>query len=370
MRWLLVCATLFTFSLEAMSKTSSSPGDDPLSAETPPQKKQSFNPFERKEPSPPFDANLFRRDAQVLSGSGEFLFWTVNNGCLDYALKMKTPAWGPTNSYAQGTMESGSYNWDPGFRIGLTYFRAPRYWEVRGTYTRLSCRGSNTASKPSPDADYLTATWPQIIAGPLTEAESYLHMNYNLFDLNVDRYFIPNPHLRLRLVAGMVVAWIDQFWAVHYQDAVVTGSSIQNRWKFTGAGLKGGTIADWYWGRDIYITAMGMTGVLVGYYTNSSVQTTNYQPSPDYNSEVPVRNMQFSDTRPAFFAQMSLGPSWQKNFTHHRMEIFAGYEFTFWANINQIYHSTSGAPSYPKETWINSSMTGLQGLTTRMTLDF
>lgn len=319
---------------------------------------------------PPFDADLFRRDAQVFSVHGEFLYWTVNEGSLGYALKMQNPAWGPTPSYAQGTMESGTYNWDPGFRIALSYFRAPRYWEVKSSYTRVTFDGTNHCNKPSPDGDYLTGTWPQIVPAPLAGAKSYLHMNYNLYDITISRFYNPNPHLRLRVVAGFIVPWIDQDWKVTYWDSAQRNTVIQNRWRFVGGGMKSGMTFDWYWGNNVYMTGMGNIGVAVGSYTNRSRQTTNYQPDPADDTSVPIRNMKIYNTRPAFMAQMLFGPSYQKNFDCSRLELFIGYEFNAWANLNEIYHSTASGPFGSKETWNSTSWTGLQGLTFRTTVDF
>ena len=216
MQWLLLCASALSLPLLA------------------------FHPMGKPctEEPPPFDADLFRRDAQVFSVHAEFLFWTVNEGALDYALKMKHPAWGPSPSYAQGTMESGTYDSDPGFRIAFSFFRAPRYWEVRSSYTRLTCSGNNDASKPGATTEFLTGTWPQIIPSPLTGASSHLHMNYNLYDLTIARFYNPNPHLRLRLIAGFMVPWMDQEWTVQYGNAAQFNTTLTNRWRFVGGGIK------------------------------------------------------------------------------------------------------------------------------------
>lgn len=349
MRWILACAVIFALSAD----------------EKPPLKEK----VKEKTP-PPFDADLFRRNEQVTSAHAEVLYWTVNEGALDYALKMRHSAWGPTASYAQGTMKSGTFDWDPGFRITLSYFRAPRFWEVRGSYTRLTCSGDDHTNKPKTDTKFITGTWPQILTAPLASATSHLHMNYNVFDLNINRFYNPNPHLRIRLLAGFITSWIDQYWKVRYTDSSLNNSIIRNRWKFVGAGLKGGLMFDWYWGNNVYMTGTGSVGSLVGRYTNSSEQTTTVQPDPTDNTSVPIRDMHLTNTRPAFTAQMSFGPSWQKNFEHQRVEVFLGYELNVWANLNEIYHSTSGAPTQTKETWINSSWTGLQGATFRITADF
>ncbi len=359
MRWILICGTAFALPLDAMSMKVSGPEEMRLAIETP-------EPAEEV----PFDADLFRKDVQVFSGHLEFLYWTVDEGALDYALKMRHSAWGPSPSYAQGRMESGTFGWDPGFRASFSFFRATRYWEVRWSYTRLTVRGNDCENKPSNPTKFITGTWPQITTGALASAKSHLHMNYNVVDMNVDRYFVPNPHLRMRVLGGFIVAWIDQDWKVRYTDSSLHNSIIRNRWSFTGAGLKSGMTFDWFWTNDIYVSAVGTTAVLIGSYSNTSEQRTNFQPTPADNTAVPIRDMDFRDTRPAFTMQMMLGPSWQKNFCNARYEVFVGYEINLWANLNQIYHSTSGGPSEAKETWINSSLTGLQGLTTRFTMDF
>ena len=319
---------------------------------------------------PPFDADLFRKDAQVWSGHAEFLFWRVQESSLDYALSMSQSAWGPSNCYASGYFENATFNGDPGFRIGVSFFRAPKYWEVKANYTRLTARGSNSAGKPDPNTQYLTGTWPQVFTNPMAGATSRIHMNYNVADLLVDRVFHPNPHLRLRVLGGGLVAWINQNWDVSYNDSSNNQTAINNQWKFIGGGLSTGTCVDWYWGRDVYITASASFGALLGSYQNRSKQTTNYQISSDYNTSLPLRNAHYKDVRPSFTVQFLFGPSYQKNFTNSRMEFFLGYEINTWMNLHEIYRSTSGSGSAEKQTWINTGAVALQGLTTRLTVDF
>jgi hypothetical protein len=316
------------------------------------------------------EPDLFKRLDQIYAGTVEFLYWGVVEGGLDYALKMRHDAWGPTPSYAQGRYENGTYDFDPGVRLALTYFRAPRHWESKWQYTRMTSRGKNRSSKPSVDQKYLTGTWPQIIPNPLTEATSHLHFNYNVFDWMIDRVFFPNPHLRLRTVGGGLAAWMDQDWKVRYVDSLLQATTIRNKWHFVGAGLKSGIVVDWYWTGSLYMTAHSFFGVLMGHYSNRSKQTTNYQPDSDDNTAIPVRDASYKDIRPAMTAQLILGPSYQKNYDSCRLELFAGFEMNMWVNVNEIYRSTASGPTAGKETWINSSLLALYGLTTRITMDF
>lgn len=317
-----------------------------------------------------FDADLFRKDEQVFSTEAQFLFWRVQESSLDYALSMDQAPWGPDNCYANGHFKNATFNGDPGFRIALSYFRAPKYWEVKAEYTRLTTRGENSAGKPTPDTEYLTGTWPQIFSAPMAKATSNIHMNYNVADLWVDRVFNTNRHLRIRLLGGAIVSWINQNWKIVYNDSANNQTSIQNRWHFIGGGLRVGTMIDWYWGRDVYITAKSTFGALLGNYKNEAKQTTNVQLTANYNTSLPLRDTRFSDVRPSFTAQFLFGPSYQKNFSNSRLECFVGYEINAWMNLQEIYKSTSGSGSAAKETWINTGMIALQGLTSRITVDF
>ncbi|MBS0624905.1 MAG: hypothetical protein JSS32_02505 [Verrucomicrobia bacterium] len=325
----------------------------------------------QKQPEPPpFDADLFRRDEQVISSHVEFLYWTLEEGALDYALKMKTPAWSTvSNSYAQGDFQTASYNFDPGFRLGLSFFRAPRNWEVKWQYTRMTLHGHDNSGPPNASNEYVTGTWPQIVPLPLTGADSNLHFNYNVAEMLIARVFNPNLHLRLRLSGGAIGTWMSQQWIVRYFDPT-NSSRINNKWNYAAGGLKVGTVIDWFWTSDFYITAYGYTGVLMGNYHNHSKQTTTYAVNPGDNTSVPIRNAKLSNIRPSFTMQAAFGPSWQKNFTNTRIEVFAGYEVSLWTNLQELYHSTAGGPSATKETWTTTSTLALQGLTCRVSADY
>lgn len=332
------------------------------------EKEQSLPP----PPPPAYDADLYNRDIETCLLDAELLYWTVNEGALDYAQKMTQPAWSSTTpSYASGKVKSASYHLDPGLRVMVGFFNALKYWDVRGQYTHFICRGQNSTSRPSSPSEFLTGTWPQITTNPLTHAHSDIFFNYNVFHLLISRIFYPNLHLRLRMTGGASSAWIGQDWKMQYFDGGIDkNTTIRNRWHFVGGGLSTGLIADWYWGNHIYLTGSTMISLYMGSYSNRSKQTTTFQVDPSDNTSLPVRNSRLSNTRPALSTQFSIGPSWQQNFGPRRVEVFIGYELTGWFNLQEIRRSSSGAPSVAKETWTETSMLSLQGLTTRLTVDF
>ncbi len=325
-------------------------------------------PQPTNQPGP--DPDLFRKDEQVFSSHIEFLYWVVNENALDYAVKMRSPAWSAgANNYASGKMEHSTYYIDPGFRFTFGFFRAPRYWEVWASYTRLTSRGKNWTSKPEAADEYLTGTWPQILTAPLTGSRTTLHFNYNVVDVMVDRYFIPNPHLRLRTFMGLTGTWMDQNWNIYYSDASANETRIQSQWKYGGVGPRMGIGVDWYWTDDIYFTGRGTFAVLMGPYRNKTRQTTNFAPA-DENTAIPLRNVDYDDSRIAGTMQFILGPSYQRTVGKVRMETFVGYELTAWANVQEVYRSTAGLPAAAKETWINTGILSLQGLTARISVDY
>ena len=310
----------------------------------------------------PYDANLFKQDKAAFSFHGSILFWRVQEGAVDYALKMRNPS-RADHVYAQGDFKKATFDGEPGFRIAANYYRAPNYWEMWAQYTHLSASGSNSVSAGAKPDTYLNGTWPQI-ENPIQRATSSIRLKYNVFDWLVDRVFIPNPHLRLRLLGGATVPWMDQSWKVRYFDersSVIT--QIRNQWDFVGGGIRFGTLLDWYMGCDLYLTGTTTLATVLGSYHNAAKQT-------DRSYSGLIRDARYHDIRPAFSVQALLGLSWQKSFCSTRMELFGGYELNTWFNLQEVYRSTSGSAADSKETWLSTSAIALQGLNLRATVSF
>jgi len=318
-----------------------------------------------------YDSDLFNKDKPVWFANAEFLYWLVNEGALDYAVSMNQSTQ-LSNTCAIGNYKNARFDWSPGLRVSIGYFRAPNYWDAFLQYAYLPGTGTNTSHAPKDANRYLNGTWiePEISTvspAPLHKARSHINLQYHLVDFMFSRRFQPNEHLRVNVFGGPTAAFLYQKWNVFYQDTVGFQSQIRNRWQFEGAGLRLGVKFDWYLGCDLYLTGLASNGLLSGWYKNSAFQNT----TESANSTKPVfRDAHFHDVRLTYTAQFYVGPSWQKRFTNVRTELFAGYEFTTWTNLHQIYRSSFNAPTAAKETYINDSNMSLQGLTVRLTVDF
>lgn len=323
----------------------------------------------------PYDEDLFNKDKTVVFASGEFLYWLVNEGALEYAIKMNKPAWNSEKDTAAiGKYQNAVFHWSPGLRLNVGYFNAPHYWDAIIQYTYLPSSGHTEVKAPSSSDEYLNGTWiqPDMNTGttttpplpaPLRKATSHVELNYNVFDFLFSRRFHLNEHLRVNLFGGLTAASLHQHLKVHYEDINELTSKIRNRWRFDGLGLRAGFKMDWYMGWDLYLTGLASGGIVSGWYKNTAHQKTSLSP-------IPVRHSNYEDHRLSATAQVMLGPSWQKRFNAVRTELVAGYEFTVWNNLQEVYRSSYALPTAAKEPFVNSSMLSLQGLTVRLTVDF
>lgn len=325
---------------------------------------------------PAYDADLYRKDRAVGFATAEFLYWVVNEGAIDYALRMNHPSWTSSyGNYAVGEYRNAQFDWSPGVRAALGYFHAPKYWDVFAQYTYLFAQGTRASHPPEELAQYLNGTWAQPDmfsvdpSVPLAKAKSHIAMHYNVLDLLTSRRFFTNEHLRFNLFGGISSAFIYQNWNTYYTDLNDVREKIRNTWQFEGLGLRLGVKLDWFLGWDFYLTGLASTGLLSGWYRNSMLQRTEALIA-GVNNTVPVRNANFHDTRLTYTVQFMSGLSWQRCFEAFRFEALAGYEFTIWTNLHQIYRSSFSAPTSTKETYINSSDVSLQGMTLRFNLDY
>ena len=311
-----------------------------------------------------WDTDLFSKNNQGYSGHVELLYWKAMEGVMNYAFKTDSVEPAGTTS-AIGQYENATYGMDPGFRLALSFFRAPHYWEVWAQYTRMTSHGSNHITAPTGGNQYLDPVWqassPIGADQTLSEADSSLHLNYNVVDYNFDRVFQPNPHLRLRLIGGLTGAWINQNTNIDYSYLSGDSSSVQLKWNYWGGGFRFGFMGDWYWFEDFYMTSRFTLAGFVGPYKNNNRQTSD---------GIVTRNTRYDDTRAVMNMQLMVGPSWQKVFGKTRLELFAGCEYNIWGNLQEVYDTPPQLPTTSRGAIINKGDLSFIGLTTRATMNF
>jgi hypothetical protein len=130
-------------------------------------------------------------------------------------------------------------------------------------------------------------------------------------------------------------------------------------------------MVDWFLGKGgLFLTAFVSGAIYAGDYHNVSKQKSTDSQGGAFNPSLPLRNTHYQDTRLIPHLQAAVGPSWQQGFGKYRSELFVGYELNLWANLHEVFRTSAAAPTGAKQTFINNSVMGIQGLTVRWNFDF
>lgn len=319
----------------------------------------------------PYDYDLFSKDRECEYLDLEALiFKLLNNqavGSIATSPIQQTNA--TTSPKTSEQIQNLNWLWRPGFRVTVGYFNAPKYWEVMGQYTWFEDRGHKTIKSPDPTQQYLRVGCylpleSTYASAKLNKIQATGQLYYNDLSVLVSRNFYPNAHLRLRVIGGLTSMWAHQ---ESYLENTFTGVSgtLNNKFhsKYWGVGFKMGTSADWYWGKDFYLTGKVFWSIITGRWntntkvTNSAGILYNQVSDAAYNA---TQNFQFL-----------FGPSYQKSYDKMRWELFVGYEFNTWlgALTSYNYPQASNGQSWvlPQKFFEDLTLTGLN---VRLTLDF
>lgn len=301
----------------------------------------------------------------------ELLVWTLQETPLDYAIRTDVSSADTTPAITKGRYKTATFDWAPGFRLALGWYNQPRYWEIMWQYTQLFTSGSNHGEKPETTNNYIQPTWDIQSPTPLKKAKSHISFHYHVADMLVSRVFDTNPHLRMRLIAGLTTSWMNQMWKIRYFNFNQNEEIIKNHWQYWGTGFRTGLSADWFWSGHFYFIGRLTFATLVGGYKNKIFQTTTYDPNNPANTEsITVEDLKYRTNRFAFQNQFIVGTTYQRIFDNWAFEIFGGYEFNLWFNLHEIYRSKQTQPGNPIETRLSNGLLGMQGFTFRATFGF
>jgi len=308
------------------------------------------------------DSDLFKKHDKAVFVNAEFLYWTADTSSLDYAFKLD-----PVNvlNNTRGKNQLAEYDWDPCFRVSLGWFNAPNTWQIYGQYTWLRISGSDNLRAEYQDgvSNFLPVISTSNL-GRLELSNSKIKFFEDLGDLLVSRVFVPNYHLRLRLMGGFTAGRLKEEWKVYYLDILSRSKDILYQLKFTGIGFRAGLDFDWFWSTDFYLSGKMTTALMIGKYKYLNRIFVNVN---DPDPTIGDFDLNFSQYRGVYNIQFLLGPSYQRSFEKNRFEIFAGYELNSWINFHDIFVLTSGSVV---DGYESQGMFLLHGLTVKLNVDF
>lgn len=308
--------------------------------------------------------HLFPR-CKSFFGSVEFLYWTLKEGDLSYAIdnSANDDFYSPTVAqFAHGQVKNGHFEFRPGARASVGYYNAPNFWEITAEYTYYKTHGRDCTQGCSNPNRPLSSTLPLNLPTStrflgLDSAECQTKFKYQLGDLFVTRVFDPNPHLRMRFISGIAAAYLRHELNNEYKlDSFAR--FINDHWQYKAGGLRLGVTADWWlhW-QNLYLTGKATLAGFIGSYKN--VFTVD-------SRQARLGLIDYKDTRFAEHIQLLVGPSWQSTCKCFYYSLLVGYEMNAWFNLQQTaFTHNFPTPYYQPLLW-NTSTMALHGLTIRL----
>jgi hypothetical protein len=349
-------------------------GTTPVNQTPAPQPTPAPNPIKT-----PLSKKTIKKGRYGVFVSGEWLFWTVHEGGLEYAVTQSPN----TNPNILGNLPDGhakklSFDWTSGFRVGTGCHFGPDSWDVYASYTRFNPESTKHA--------HSDAIFPLLYyQGPypislVTSAHAHSSIQFNAIDLELGREIFLTKRLSLRPHFGVKGALIWQDLHVQYDNILTNGAigqggaRIHGHNHFKGAGLTAGFDGAWYFGQGINLFANGTAGLLYGLFgMEQSQKALTLQPPPPFLPPPPPvidgvdlhsSLHQFSPT-----LQLLIGLGWDYKFCNDAFHIGLGasYEIQYWWRQNQMERFTAATvPTYVR----NSEDLIFHGLTVSLRFDF
>lgn len=291
---------------------------------------------------------------------GEFLYWGVAEGGLDYVNISNTTD--EASTQLSGEYKTADFDFSPGFRLAASYYNCPKYWEVFLQYTWMQNEGTDCVND-SDCSGKLVPTRYVDLQKPFSKASSKIEHYYQLGDFFAARVFDPNPHLRTRIHGGITLGYLKQNWDVSYTNSLNEHSFDHTKWRFFGGGFRLGITADWFWGCQFYLTGRASFATLYGDYKNERLLVLSN------NDQISSCTL-YDDPRLSFHSQIMMGLSWQVPSDCWSFELFAGYEMNLWFNLNESIYAEKANAGQARDILRYQDPLGMHGLTLRLTLGF
>jgi hypothetical protein len=237
---------------------------------------------------------------------------------MDYAIVSPNSSGVPT-----GDILSRDWTWRSGLREGLGYRLPGGKWGVGLYYTYLHDNASASIAAPAGGVLFATLTHPGTVSQVET-ASADTSLNYNLFDLEVGRWWNAGDRLATRFFGGGRWAHIDQNMNALYNGIDANNDLVAQTQHFNGFGfLVGGeAFLNLCWGINLF--ARTDAALLSGQIhttlleTNNAGATTLTNVNDHLEKIVPV-------------ASMTMGAGWR----YGNLYLLAGYQFVNWFGLVQ-----------------------------------
>ncbi|MCB1072363.1 MAG: hypothetical protein H7A41_01360 [Chlamydiales bacterium] len=288
--------------------------------------------------------------------TADFIYWTIRQDGMFYAVT------GAGANASGGSVHDLSWDWNPGFKVGLGFNLPHDGWDVFAEYTWIQTSPSGSKSQDATNANmipYWNVTGFSLANGTLVKSKADWDAHYNNVTLDLGRNAYLSQYMKLRLFAGLQAAWINQDYTAQYDLDTGAYGKLKLGQDFWGVGLRAGLnnsfqftknfsfFADLYlallWGKFDLDRRDTVTGV-------DRVTTETLKTHVKPWTEEPVADIAAGFRYDGWFAEDRF---------HFLLQ--AGWEHQLWILHNEVIKATE--PDHAGDLL-------LQGLTVKARLDF
>lgn len=274
--------------------------------------------------------------------TGEMLFLIPNRQGLDFAVNNQR-----LNGYDYRTLNSLSWGWNPGFRVGGLYRFGDSGVDIGASFTFLRAV-DNQALAASPGGSLTGVTSINPDASSVTSAMAEATLNYSVVDMDVGKTFALGKSVVVRPLGGVRIASINQKFSSVFSGGDLDNGpvSVDNPVRFTGAGLTGGAEGTWliHGGLGVYGRARG--GLVSGLSENRR---------SEYVGNTLISSA--SDSIYSILPFMELGAG--VSYTGERWFVSVGYEVIEWINMAGGVENPWAPMGYQRERKSDLSLEGI-----------
>ena len=290
--------------------------------------------------------------------TGDVLYWKAFQGGTDYAYTSNTPA----SQWMLGTIHKANYEWEAGYRLGLSYSWPYDNWDLAALYTSIDPTAEGSAKAPIQGNLGMLFNAPDLATA--LNGSTKWKTNYSTFDFELGRSFFVSKYLYLRPHFGLRSAWIHQKAKANFSFLGGT-EQVRNRNDFDGAGLRLGGDGKWFLDSHWNFNLATSASMLYGKFKVKNFRKVYTGVRPTYQLK---ETGDCYKTVPA--AQMALGFGWETIFAEERCHIAlnVAYELNYWWRQNQMMNFETSQTN-PYGTRYSDDL-GFHGVTGDIQLSF
>lgn len=322
-------------------------------------------------------------DGVGLSFTGEFLYWTVQRS-KDVVAQWNDLTTPPPFPNVADT-ETGSFGWNPGFRLGLNYQLPHDGWDlgVNYTYFHTGEETDHYVDADLTDGMFLATPYngtmssffwgPPIGAQPVDEVISTREFDYDCVNVELGRNTAISESLSIRFFGGPSIVWTDMETQINYYgntfqpfDGVTYGLEHKNTAESTMYGIRLGGDAEMKLGYGFSLLGKAAGALYAADTKYNTFEAIDGIVAADgiVNAGEVWANTTIDDYRIVPAVEVEAGVEWEKKLLGNlNFRVFAGYQFRNYFGLYERRTTNWDA------TEVNSDI-GMHGLVFRVKLDF